>query len=82
MDFESYLAKDILVKVDRASKLNSLEVRVPMLRNVLLDQGQTFFDHRFVQKLIRGEKKGRSNGERLFGLVMFELWRREYQVAM
>lgn len=146
MDFENYLAEDILVKVDRASMLNSLEVRAPMLdvrliefafgkvpsslkataasrkvllkklasrllppafdqqrkqgfeiplaswlasgpwreyfRSILLDRSQTLFDHRFVQALLHGQQKGRSNGERLFGLVMFELWRREYQIEI
>jgi len=146
MDFWSYLPEDLLVKVDRASMLNSLEVRSPMLDprliefafgkvpsslkstsssrkvllkkltarllppnfdavrkqgfsiplaswldsgpwldyfcEVLLDHGQELFDRRFVGCLIDGQRKGRSNGERLFGLVMFELWRREYRVGL
>jgi asparagine synthase (glutamine-hydrolysing) len=144
MDFANYLAEDILVKVDRASMLNSLELRAPLLdyrviefafgklpshlkataqdKKILLKRltarvlppefdrqrkqgfsiplaewlkGGAFralfhevlrdpkcsFDARTVDSLLRGQDKGRSNGERLFALVLFELWRREYGVT-
>lgn len=144
MDFGNYLSDDILVKVDRASMLNSLEVRAPLLdyrliefafgkvppylkataqdKKILLKrltarvlppefdrqrkQGfsiplamwlkggpfralfdevlrdpQCSFDAHTVDSLLRGQDKGRSNGERLFALVLFELWRREYGVS-
>lgn len=145
MDFENYLAEDILVKVDRASMLNSVEVRAPLLdyrliefafakvpsrlkatisrrkvflkrlatrvlppefdlqrkqglsipladwlkggdvrrlfQNVLLDS-QNIFDKGMMRSLIRGQDRGRSNSERLFALVLFELWRREYKATL
>jgi asparagine synthase (glutamine-hydrolysing) len=144
MDFANYLAEDILVKVDRASMLNSLELRAPLLdyrliefafgkvpsylkatgqdKKILLKRltarvlppefdrqrkqgfsiplaewlkGGAFrdlfhevlrdpkcsFDAQTVDGLLRGQDKGRSNGERLFALVLFELWRREYEVV-
>jgi asparagine synthase (glutamine-hydrolysing) len=145
-DFENYLPEDILVKVDRASMLSSLEVRAPMLdvrviefafgkipsslkatatsrkvllkklaarllpvafdltrkqgfsiplaswlrsgpwrkyfEDVLLDRSQTTFDRDTIRALLEGHGWGRNNGERLFGLLMFELWRREYAVTM
>lgn len=37
MDFTNYLAEDILVKVDRSSMLNSLEVRAPFLDHHLIE---------------------------------------------
>jgi asparagine synthase (glutamine-hydrolysing) len=146
MDFGNYLAEDILVKVDRASMLNSLEVRAPLLdyhliefafgkvpselkatahrrkillkklaerilppefdqqrkqgfsiplgawlqsgpwkvffRETLLGADDPLFNRDAVSKLLAGQDKGRVNSERLFALVLFELWRREYQVSM
>jgi asparagine synthase (glutamine-hydrolysing) len=145
MDFNDYLAEDILVKVDRASMLNSLEMRAPMLDHRLIEfafskvptklkatetdkkillkrlaarllppefdkqrkQGfsipmadwlkagpfrelfwdalssaDCLFDAATVRSLQRGQDQGRSNGERLFALVQFELWRKAYGVVV
>ena len=145
LDFTNYLTEDILVKVDRVSMLNSLEVRAPFLDKYLIEfafgkvppylkatsknkkillkrlttrllppefdkhrkQGfsipindwlkkgefrdffydvlldtQTIFDQRMVNSLLKGQDRGRNNGERLFALLMFELWKREYKVSL
>jgi asparagine synthase (glutamine-hydrolysing) len=144
MDFMNYLAEDILVKVDRASMLSSLELRAPLLdyrliefafgkvpsrlkatsiekkillkrltmrllppefdrqrkqgfsiplnqwlkggsfRKLFIDvlcDSQCSFSPLTVNALLNGQDRGRSNGERLFGLVLFELWRRDYGVT-
>ena len=144
-DFQNYLAEDILVKVDRASMLNSLEIRAPFLdvsliefaygkvpsrlkataldkkillkrltakvlppqfdqqrkqgfsiplaswlkqgefrdlfHSVLLDD-RCVFDRKAVGQLLKGQDQGRNNSERLFALVLLELWRTQYQISL
>lgn len=50
-----------------------------MFWSVLTDPA-CLFDRRTVQGLLAGQDRGRSNGDRLFALVQFELWRRAYDV--
>lgn len=144
-DFANYMCNDILVKVDRSSMMNSLEVRAPFLdyriidfafgkvhsslkanqqdkkillkklckkvlpaeldfnrkqgfsiplaswltkkgewkdffHDILLDNNDSLFDKKYVESLLRGQANGRNNSERIFSLVVFELWRKNYNV--
>jgi asparagine synthase (glutamine-hydrolysing) len=145
-DFKNYLPEDILVKVDRASMMNSLEIRAPFLdyrliefayskvpsnmkattqdQKIILKQlakrilpgefdfkrkqgfsipiyewlkktgpfrelfwsvlsdSECIFDKHTIKSLLEGQDKGYSNGERIFSLVLFELWRREYSLDL
>ena len=50
--------------------------------NDMLLDSSSIFDKKTVISLLKGQDKGRNNGERLFALVMFELWRREYKISI
>jgi asparagine synthase (glutamine-hydrolysing) len=144
-DFRGYMVDDILVKVDRASMLASLEMRAPFLDHHVIDfafgqvpdslkadlferkillrrlaarllpkeldlkrkQGfsipigtwlrgewgpyfhdvlaaadPVLFDRQEIEALFAGQGQGLNYAHRLYAIVMFELWRREYGVTL
>jgi len=52
------------------------------MRSVLSEADPCLFDCGMIEKLFEGQRKGRSNMQRLFALTMFELWRREYKITV
>jgi asparagine synthase (glutamine-hydrolysing) len=49
---------------------------------ILMDPGQTLFQRNYVKKLFSLHLTGINNANRIFSLVMFELWRRQYRPAL
>ena len=50
-------------------------------QDVLLGAHDCFFAKEFVRTLLDSQKKRRANSERLFALVLFELWCKEHRVS-
>lgn len=52
----------------------------PTVREIVSAIPAEIIEPRAVKRLLREQAKGRPNMQRLFALVMFELWRREYRI--
>ena len=52
------------------------------VRDVLLDDGSQLFAHGAVMEILRLQARGYANSNRIFALLMFELWRREYGAVL
>jgi asparagine synthase (glutamine-hydrolysing) len=52
------------------------------IEGVLTQADPHLFDQHMIQSLIAGQRHGYANTNRLFLLTMFELWRREYRIAI
>ena len=49
---------------------------------VLREADPGLFDRAVIRELLAGQRRGLANTARLFALTFFELWRREYRVAL
>jgi asparagine synthase (glutamine-hydrolysing) len=49
--------------------------------DVLLSS-DSIYDKKYITQLLKGQEKGLNNSERLFGLVMFQLWKNEYKIKV
>jgi asparagine synthase (glutamine-hydrolysing) len=52
------------------------------VETVLREADPLIFDQRVLRALITEQRRGYANAKRLFQLTLFELWRREYRVAL
>jgi len=50
-------------------------------RDVLRRSTDSFLNQQFIKRLLDDQEQGRSNRERLFALVLFELWRLDYKIV-
>ena len=52
------------------------------MSEILMEADPKIFDRKVISGLIKGQKLGFANSNRIFALTMFELWRREYDVSL
>jgi asparagine synthase (glutamine-hydrolysing) len=47
-----------------------------------MEADTSIFDKKAIMNIIKGQRRGFANENRLFALTMFELWRREYAISL
>ena len=47
-----------------------------------MEADPAIFDKKVMASLIKGQRCGLANTNRIFALTMFELWRREYGITL
>jgi asparagine synthase (glutamine-hydrolysing) len=52
------------------------------VNDVLMEADTSIFDKKAIMNIIKGQRRGFANENRLFALTMFELWRREYAISL
>jgi len=84
LDTQTYLPDDIFTKVDIASMAHALEVRAPLVDHVLMERMARLPARlklrglRGTTRLLETHARGASHGERLWNLVVLELWHRQF----
>ena len=53
-----------------------------LVTEILRDASPDLFDQRFLSGLWEGQQRGRNNAQRIFSIVLFELWRRAYKIEL
>ena len=53
-----------------------------LVTEILHDASPDLFDQRFLSGLWEGQQRGRNNSQRIFSIVLFELWRRTYKIEL
>jgi asparagine synthase (glutamine-hydrolysing) len=52
------------------------------ISDVLLSSSDGLFNREVIKQMLSAQEAGLANGQRLFALTMFELWRREYDIEL